>query len=158
MRSSGPRSRNTSRGCKSAASRPTSPRSSARRPFARMCSAWRTSSRPMPRSEMRALVRSEMEAGALGIGSALIYAPGTFAKTPELIELCKEAAKHKGKYTSHVRDEGRGLVEAVEELVHIGREAGTPAQIHHIKASGKANWGLMDRVLDLVDDARSKGA
>ncbi len=108
--------------------------------------------------EMRALVRSEMEAGALGIGSALIYAPGTFAKTPELIELCKEAAKYKGKYTSHVRDEGKGLVEAVEELVHIGREAGTPAQIHHIKASGKANWGLMDRVLDVIEDARSKGA
>ncbi len=113
---------------------------------------------PAQLEEMRALVRSEMKAGALGIGSALIYSPGTYAKTPELIELCREAAKYQGKYTSHVRDEGKGLVEAIEELIRISREAGIPAQIHHIKASGKSNWDKMDRALALVDEARERGA
>jgi N-acyl-D-amino-acid deacylase len=107
--------------------------------------------------KMTDLVRREMEAGALGIGSALIYAPGTYAKTVELIELCKVAAKNQGKYISHIRSEGQGLIEAVDELIRISREAGLPAEIYHLKAAGPKNWDRMDRVLDLIEKARTEG-
>jgi N-acyl-D-amino-acid deacylase len=106
---------------------------------------------------MRELVRAEMEAGALGIGSSLIYAPAFYATTEELIEMCKEAAKYKGKYISHMRSEGNRLIEAVEELMRISREAGLPAEIYHLKAAGKANWDKMDKVIAIVNDARRKG-
>jgi N-acyl-D-amino-acid deacylase len=106
---------------------------------------------------MRELVRHEMEAGALGIGSALIYAPGSFATTEELIELCRVAAKYEGKYISHIRSEGDRLIEGVEELIHISREAGIPAEIYHLKASGKDNWHKMDRVIQMVEKARHEG-
>jgi N-acyl-D-amino-acid deacylase len=104
---------------------------------------------PEQLEQMRELVRREMEAGALGIGSALIYAPGTYASTEELIELCKVAAKYRGKYISHIRSEGQRLIEAVEELIRISREGGLPAEIHHLKAAGEKNWDKMDRVNDL---------
>ena len=107
--------------------------------------------------EMRSLVRREMEAGALGIGTALIYSPGTYAKTEELIELCKVAAKYRGKYISHIRSEDGKIVQAVEELIRISREAGLPAEIHHLKASGRGNWKRMDAVLALVERARAEG-
>jgi N-acyl-D-amino-acid deacylase len=107
--------------------------------------------------KMRELVRREMEAGALGIGSSLIYAPAFYATTEELIEMCKVAAKHKGKYISHMRSEGNRLVEAVEELLRISREAGLPAEIYHLKAAGKANWGKMDKVIAMVNEARRAG-
>jgi N-acyl-D-amino-acid deacylase len=106
---------------------------------------------------MRALVRQEMEAGALGIGSALIYAPGFYAKTDELIELCKAAAPFRGKYISHMRSEGNRLEESVDEVLRIAREAGVPAEIYHLKAAGKDNWPKMDRVLKMVNDARAQG-
>jgi N-acyl-D-amino-acid deacylase len=112
---------------------------------------------PAQLDEMRELVRREMDAGALGIGSALIYSPGTYAKTEELIELCKVAAKYQGKYTSHLRSEGAQIVEAVEELIRISREAGIPAEIHHLKASGRGNWQRMDAVLERVERARAEG-
>ena len=80
---------------------------------------------PKELDTMRELVRQEMEAGALGIGSALIYAPGNYASTEELIELCKVAAKYQGKYISHMRSEADGLLEAVDELIRISREAGS---------------------------------
>ena len=112
---------------------------------------------PAQLDEMRALVRRDMEAGALGIGTALIYAPGTYAKTEEIVELCKVAARYKGKYTSHIRSEGPQLVEAVEELIRISREAGLPAEIHHLKASGRGNWARMDRALALIERARAEG-
>ena len=112
---------------------------------------------PAQLDTMRALVHRDMEAGALGIGTALIYAPGTYAKTEELIELCKVAARYKGKYTSHIRSEGPQIVEAVEELIRISREAGLPAEIHHLKASGRTNWQRMDRVLALIEAARAEG-
>ena len=99
-----------------------------------------------------------MKAGALGIGSALIYSAGHLMRKPRADRARGEAAKYQGKYTSHVRDEGKGLVEAIEELIRISQEAGIPAQIHHIKASGKSNWGLMDRALEVVEEARAKGA
>ena len=106
---------------------------------------------------MRDLVRKEMEAGALGIGSSLIYAPGTFASTEELIELCKAAAPYKGKYISHLRSEGDRLLEAVEELIRIGREAGVPAEIYHLKAAGAPNWPKLDAVIARVEAARAAG-
>lgn len=112
---------------------------------------------PEQLDEMRELVRREMEAGALGIGSSLIYAPAFYAKTEELIELCKIAAKYRGKYISHVRSEGNQLVEAIDELIRISREAGLPAEIYHLKAAGEKNWPKMDRVLANVEAARKEG-
>jgi N-acyl-D-amino-acid deacylase len=106
---------------------------------------------------MRELVRLEMEAGALGIGSSLIYAPALYASTDELIELCREAAKYGGTYISHLRSEGNNLMEAVEELIRISREAGVPAEIYHLKAAGEANWPKMDQVIARVEEARRQG-
>ncbi|HEX9636925.1 MAG TPA: D-aminoacylase [Acidobacteriota bacterium] len=107
--------------------------------------------------EMRALVRREMEAGALGIGSSLIYAPAFYASTEELIELCKVAARYQGKYISHIRSEGNRLIEAVEELIRISREARIPAEIYHLKAAGQSNWPKLDRVIAMVETARREG-
>jgi N-acyl-D-amino-acid deacylase len=107
--------------------------------------------------QMRALVRQEMEAGALGIGSSLIYAPAFYASTEELIELCKVAARYRGKYISHMRSEGNRLIEAVDELIRISREARLPAEIYHLKAAGQANWPKMDRVIAKVEAARKEG-
>jgi N-acyl-D-amino-acid deacylase len=112
---------------------------------------------PAQLDQMRELVRREMEAGALGIGSSLIYAPAFYAKTDELIELCKVAARYQGKYISHMRSEGNQLIEAVEELIRISREAAIPAEIYHLKAAGQPNWEKMDRVLMMVEAAREKG-
>jgi N-acyl-D-amino-acid deacylase len=106
---------------------------------------------------MRDIVRGEMEDGALGIGSSLIYAPAFYASTEELIELCKVAAKYRGKYISHMRSEGNRLLEAVEELIRISREAKIPAEIYHLKAAGQANWTKMDRVISTIEKARRDG-
>ncbi len=115
--------------------------------------------RPTPKEldEMRAIVRHAMEEGALGIGSSLIYAPAFYADTHELIELCKVAAEYDGMYISHIRSEGNQLVEAVEELIKIAREAKVPAEIYHLKAAGKENWPKRDRVIELVEEARADG-
>lgn len=107
--------------------------------------------------QMRDLVEKEMRAGALGIGSSLIYAPAFYAKTEELIELCKVASKYRGKYISHMRSEGNQLIEAVEELIRISREANIPAEIYHLKAGGKDNWAKMDKVIAMVEAARKSG-
>ncbi|HEY8185602.1 MAG TPA: D-aminoacylase [Pyrinomonadaceae bacterium] len=112
---------------------------------------------PEQLNQMRELVRREMEAGALGVTTALIYPPAFFAKTDELIELCKVAAKYKGKYTTHMRSEGNQLIEAVQETIRISREAGLPAEIYHLKASGEANWPKMDQVIKMIEDARRQG-
>jgi N-acyl-D-amino-acid deacylase len=112
---------------------------------------------PEQMNQMRALVRREMEAGALGIGSSLIYAPAFYAPTEELIEMCKVAAKYKGKYISHMRSEGGRLIDAVEELLRIAREAKIPAEIYHLKAAGKSNWQKMDHVIAMVEKARRDG-
>ncbi len=112
---------------------------------------------PAQLDQMRELVRREMESGALGITTALIYPPAFFAKTDELIELCKVAAKYKGKYTTHMRSEGNQLIEAVQETIRISREAGLPAEIYHLKASGEANWPKMDQVIKMIEDARRQG-
>jgi N-acyl-D-amino-acid deacylase len=112
---------------------------------------------PAQLDQMRELVRREMEAGALGITTALIYPPAFFAKTDELIELCKVAAKYQGKYTAHIRSEGAQLIEAVQETIRISREAGLPAEIYHLKASGEANWPKMDQVISMIEEARRQG-
>ncbi len=112
---------------------------------------------PAQLEQMRGLVRDEMQHGALGIGSSLIYAPSFYAKTDELIAMCKVAAEYKGKYISHMRSEGNQLVEAVEELIRISREAKIPAEIYHLKAAGKENWGKMDAVIAMIEKARSEG-
>ena len=112
---------------------------------------------PQQLDEMRALVKQEMEAGALGIGSSLIYAPAFYASTDELIELCKVAAQYQGKYISHMRSEGNRLVEATDELIRISREAKIPAEIYHFKAAGKANWSKLDAVIAMIEKARAEG-
>jgi N-acyl-D-amino-acid deacylase len=112
---------------------------------------------PAQLDQMRALVREEMEAGALGIGSSLIYAPAFYASTEELIELCKVAARYRGKYISHMRSEGNRLAEGVDELIRISREARIPAEIYHLKAAGQANWPRMDRVIATIESARKSG-
>ena len=112
---------------------------------------------PQQLDEMRELVRKEMEAGALGIGTSLIYPPAFYAKTPELIELCKVAAKYQGKYISHMRSEGNQLLEAVDELIRISREAKIPAEVYHIKAAGESNWPKLDKLLARIEAAQKEG-
>jgi len=112
---------------------------------------------PEQLERMRELVRAEMKAGALGIGSSLIYAPAVYADTNELIELSKEAARYQGKYISHMRSEGDRLIEAVDELIRIAREAKIPAEIYHLKAAGESNWNKLDEVIRKVEAARAEG-
>ncbi|UCC75215.1 MAG: D-aminoacylase [Gemmatimonadota bacterium] len=107
--------------------------------------------------EMRRLVRQAMEEGALGLASSLIYPPAFYAETDELIELAKVAAEYDGLYISHIRSEGNRLLEALDELVTIAREADISAEIYHLKAAGQANWGKLDRVFERVEEARAEG-
>jgi len=106
---------------------------------------------------MKALVRQAMEEGALGIGSSLIYAPAFYAGTDELIELCKVAAEYDGMYISHMRSEGDRLLEALDELLTIAREANIPAEIYHLKAAGESNWEKLDQVIIKIDSAQKAG-
>src|SRR5262249_440401 len=101
--------------------------------------------------------RREMEAGALGVTTALIYAPNYFAHTDELIAMCKVASKYRGKYIAHIRSEANQLYEAVDELIRIAREAHVPAEIYHLKASGEPNWPKMDGLIQRINDARRQG-
>jgi N-acyl-D-amino-acid deacylase len=112
---------------------------------------------PEQLEQMRELVRKEMEAGALGIGTSLIYPPAFYAKTDELIELCKVAAKYHGKYISHMRSEGNQLLQSLDELIRISHEAGIPAEIYHIKAAGEKNWPKEDQLLARIEAARKEG-
>src|SRR5437870_1419554 len=112
---------------------------------------------PQQLDKMRELVRNEMEAGALGIGTALIYPPAFYAKTEEIIELCKVAAKYKGKYISHMRSEGNQLFESFDELLRIAREANIPAELYHIKAAGQKNWGKIDSLLSRIESVQKEG-
>lgn len=116
--------------------------------------------RPPTESElerMKALVDQAMRDGAVGLATGLIYLPGTFARTEELIELARVAAAHDGIYASHMRDEGNGIGAALQELFRIAREARVRAEISHIKLSGRANWGRPGEVLDAIDKARAEG-
>ena len=107
--------------------------------------------------QMRDLVRQAMEEGALGVASSLIYPPGSFATTDELIALSEVAAEYDGMYVSHMRDEGANMLEAVEELLTIAREANIRAEIYHLKSSGQSNWPLFDKAVAMVERARDEG-
>lgn len=106
---------------------------------------------------MKSIVRKSMEEGAMGIGSSLIYAPGDYASTEELIELSKSASEYGGMYISHLRNEGANLIEAFDELITIAREANIPAEIYHLKASREPNWYKLDEVIKRVEEARAEG-
>ncbi|MEQ9401445.1 MAG: D-aminoacylase [Longimicrobiales bacterium] len=106
---------------------------------------------------MKELVRAEMRAGALGVGSSLIYAPAFYADTDELVALTEAAAEYGGMYISHMRSEGNRLLESVDELIEIARASGAPAQIYHLKAAGQANWDKLDQVIERVEAARAEG-
>jgi N-acyl-D-amino-acid deacylase len=108
-------------------------------------------------ARMKKLVAQAMEEGAMGVGSSLIYAPAFYAKTDELIELCKVASSYGGIYISHMRSEANKLLEAVDELIRISREAKIPAEIYHLKAGGEPNWKKMDEVIQKVNAARAEG-
>jgi N-acyl-D-amino-acid deacylase len=112
---------------------------------------------PEELQRMQALVRQAMEEGALGVGSALIYAPAFYAKTDELIALAKAAAPYGGSYISHMRSEGARLLESVDELMRIAREGGVGAEIYHLKAAGQDNWNKLPAVIAKVDSARAAG-
>ncbi len=106
---------------------------------------------------MKGLVKVAMEEGALGVTTALIYAPGNYATTEELIELSKVAAPYGGMYISHMRSEGNNIFGAVNETIRIAREAGLPAEIYHLKMAGKDNWGKLDSVMAMIDAANKSG-
>ncbi|MCY7309808.1 MAG: D-aminoacylase [Chitinophagaceae bacterium] len=112
---------------------------------------------PAEMDSMKLLVKQAMEEGAMGVGTSLIYPPAFFAKTNELVELCKVASSYGGSYISHMRSEGNKLHEAVEELITIAKEANIHAEIYHLKAAGKENWGKMDSVIKRVERARAEG-
>ncbi|MES2646698.1 MAG: D-aminoacylase [Bacteroidota bacterium] len=106
---------------------------------------------------MKLLVKQAMEEGAMGVGSSLIYPPAFFAKTSELIELCKVAAQYNGSYISHMRSEGNKLMEALEELITIAKEANIHAEIYHLKAAGNQNWNKIDSAISRIEMARKQG-
>jgi N-acyl-D-amino-acid deacylase len=112
---------------------------------------------PAQLTRMRALVRQAMKEGAMGVGSSLIYAPATYAETPELTALVSEAAKCGGMYISHMRSEGNKLLEAIDELITISKDSGAPAEIYHFKQAGKPNWGKIDAAIAKVNAARANG-
>lgn len=113
--------------------------------------------KPSELSEMRALVQEAMEAGAIGVSTALIYPPAVFATTEEITALCQVAGRYGGRYYTHMRNEGDRLIEAIDEALHIGAEAGTPVHIFHLKAAGRANWGKTDLALARIHTARLAG-
>ncbi|RRQ47531.1 D-aminoacylase [Maribacter algicola] len=112
---------------------------------------------PEEMETMKNLLRQGMEEGAVGLSTSLIYVPSGHAQTDEIIELAKVVAEYEGMYISHIRDEEGGLLEAVDELITISREAKLPAEIYHFKASGNANWHLLDSAITMVNAARAEG-
>ncbi len=107
--------------------------------------------------EMRKVLAKALEEGAFGLSSGLIYPPGCYANTKELIELCKVVARYDGLYSSHIRGEGERLIDSVKEAIKIGEKAGVPVEISHHKAGGKASWGKVKRTLKMMERAREKG-
>lgn len=112
---------------------------------------------PVQLGAMRVLVRQAMEEGALGVTTALIYAPMNYAKTPELIAMAQESARCGGIYTAHMRSEGDHIEQAVKETIDIARASGAPAEIHHLKLMGSDNWGKLDKVAGMITAARASG-
>lgn len=107
--------------------------------------------------EMQSLVRSAMQEGAVGVASSLIYTPASFASTEELIALASAASEFGGIYASHMRNEGKGIFEALDELITIAREADIPAEIYHLKISYPPFWDRFDDVLEVIEEARRSG-
>src|SRR5262249_3230488 len=107
--------------------------------------------------QMKDLVARAMQDGAVGISSSLIYAPAFYARTDELIELAKVAARYGGTYATHMRNEGNSEMQAIDEAIRIGREARIPVEIFHLKVAGKQNWGKMAEVMKKIEDARASG-
>lgn len=118
-----------------------------------------TDAQPTPEQmdEMRELVRRSMEDGAVGLSTALIYPPATYASTDELVELAKVAGEYGGVYFTHVRNESYALLDAIREALAVGSGAGVPVHVYHIKAAGRENWPLMEQALALIDSARDAG-
>jgi N-acyl-D-amino-acid deacylase len=108
-------------------------------------------------NQMKSLVDDAMRDGAVGLSTALQYAPAPYAKTPELIALAGEAAKFGGIYATHMRSEGDAVLESIDEAAQIGREAHIPVEIWHLKAAGKANWGRMPQIVARIDKYRAEG-
>src|SRR5262249_43133987 len=108
-------------------------------------------------ARMEALVEQGMKDGAWGLATGLIYTPGSYAKTDEIIALAKVVARHGGFYASHIRDEGTGVLAAVEEALTIGKKAGLPVHISHLKASGPAVWGKSADIVGMIAKARKAG-
>lgn len=106
---------------------------------------------------MKELVRQAMEDGALGVGSSLIYAPANYSSTEELIELSKVAGEYGGMYITHMRSEGNTIFDAVNETIRIARDAKLPAEIYHLKMAGEGNWGKLDSVISMIDQANKSG-
>ena len=112
---------------------------------------------PEELTQMESLVAQAMQQGALGISTSLIYPPGHFAKTDELIALAKVAAQYGGIYATHMRSEGQSEMRALDEAIRIGREAGLPVEIFHLKVAGKTSWGRMPEVVAKIQAARDSG-
>lgn len=112
---------------------------------------------PEQMTKMKEIVAKAMQDGAIGLSTALIYPPGTYAKTEEIIELAKVAAQYGGVYFSHMRNESGQLLEAIQETIRIGEEAHIPVHIYHLKAAGQENWPLMSKALSLIQAARDRG-
>lgn len=112
---------------------------------------------PAQLARMRTLVHQAMEEGALGVTTALIYAPNSYAKTPELIDLAGESARCGGIYIAHMRSEGVALLEGAQETIDIAKASGAPAEIYHLKAAGQSNWGKLGPLIALIDTTRASG-
>lgn len=112
---------------------------------------------PAQLGEMQDLVRQAMEDGAIGVSTSLIYPPGNYASTEELVELSKAVAPYGGIYLSHMRNESHAVVQAIDEAIQIGKGAGIPVHIYHLKAAGRDNWPLMQKAIDRINQARDSG-
>ncbi|MEO6720203.1 MAG: D-aminoacylase [Ferruginibacter sp.] len=107
--------------------------------------------------QMETIVEQAMKDGAVGLSTGLIYIPGTYSKTSEVVRLAKAAAKYSGVYATHMRDEGDSVTQAIEEALHIGKEAGMPVEISHFKLSGQQNWGRSKQTISMIEAARREG-
>jgi N-acyl-D-aspartate/D-glutamate deacylase len=112
---------------------------------------------PAQTSEMKELVGQAMRDGAVGLSTALIYPPGTYAKTGELVEMAKVVGQYGGVYMSHMRNESNRVLDAIRETIHIGEAAGIPSHVFHLKAAGEQNWPLMKEAIQLIQSARDRG-
>ena len=112
---------------------------------------------PAALDRVRGILEEEMQDGALGVGTALIYPPGRFADTDELVSLCEVVGRYDGMYISHMRSEGDQFLECLDELLSIGRRADVRCEVYHLKAAGRSNWPKMKAAIDMIEEARQSG-